>query len=117
MGGATTLMGFIGSLSLIGIGCPSLEIDGMNSAKSKNIEFNDKLSSCNSGCTCSMQRFSPICTADGSTTYFSPCHAGCLSVESSDSKNLYNITINNSLKLYNSCSCVRNNLEDISSLT
>ena len=36
---ATTFMGVIGSLSLIGIGCPSLEIEGMSSSTTRNIEL------------------------------------------------------------------------------
>ena len=113
---ATTFMGVIGSLSLIGIGCPSLEIEGMSSSTTRNIEFENSSSICNSGCICSKQRFSPICSADGSMTFFSPCHAGCLSLKASDSENVYNSSINNSLKLYKACSCVNNDLEKIESL-
>ncbi|CAG2177701.1 unnamed protein product, partial [Oppiella nova] len=32
---------------------------------------------CNEGCNCSTTIFTPICSADTSTTYFSPCFAGC----------------------------------------
>ena len=104
---ATTMMGVIGSLSLIGIGCPSLEIEGMASSNTKvNDNFNNSSNKCNSHCACSKQRFSPICSADGLTTFFSPCHAGCLEFKDSDS----------SLKLYKSCSCVNNDLQGIENL-
>lgn len=88
---ATTMMGVIGSLSMIGIGCPSLDINGMTTSSSSAIDQNSSINvstKCNSGCTCSKQRFSPICSADGSITFFSPCHAGCLSAENSFSENL-----------------------------
>ncbi|KAH9403607.1 hypothetical protein TYRP_014791 [Tyrophagus putrescentiae] len=32
---------------------------------------------CNAGCECSTNVYSPICGPDARTTYFSPCHGGC----------------------------------------
>ena len=77
---ATNIIGIIGSLSLIGIGCPSLQIYGMTSSQTEtqidSTPFLNELS-CNVGCHCSKQTFSPICSIDGSTSFFSPCYAGC----------------------------------------
>lgn len=37
---------------------------------------------CNSRCNCDDEAtFSPVCTQIGQQTYFSPCHAGCSSIE------------------------------------
>uniref|UniRef100_A0A8D9AUQ7 Solute carrier organic anion transporter family member 4C1 n=1 Tax=Cacopsylla melanoneura TaxID=428564 RepID=A0A8D9AUQ7_9HEMI len=32
---------------------------------------------CNKNCHCDSLKFLPVCSPDGSTMYFSPCHAGC----------------------------------------
>ena len=32
---------------------------------------------CNVGCSCTRRVFEPVCAADGTSTYFSPCFAGC----------------------------------------
>ncbi|CAG2102524.1 unnamed protein product [Medioppia subpectinata] len=36
---------------------------------------------CNAGCDCSTSIFTPICSADRMTTYFSPCYAGCKNID------------------------------------
>lgn len=37
---------------------------------------------CNFNCRCQNQEvFSPVCTELGQKTYFSPCHAGCMSLQ------------------------------------
>lgn len=46
---------------------------------------------CNSDCNCDNSvAFSPVCTEIGQKTYFSPCHAGCTTVQV-----LNNIKVNN----------------------
>jgi len=37
---------------------------------------NSSKSTCNFDCSCDIERFEPVCGADG-LTYFSPCYAGC----------------------------------------
>lgn len=37
------------------------------------------LSACNQNCHCQINTFNPICDIENNITYFSPCHAGCLS--------------------------------------
>ena len=32
---------------------------------------------CNADCGCPVSRMQPICSKDGVTNFFSPCHAGC----------------------------------------
>lgn len=47
-------------------------------------EFDDKLTIpyCSSHCICKDIPFMPVCTQQENVTYFSPCHAGCKTVES-----------------------------------
>ncbi|XP_037958813.1 solute carrier organic anion transporter family member 74D-like [Teleopsis dalmanni] len=50
-------------------------------------------SSCNANCSCEGVPYSPICHEPSDTTYFSPCHAGCLNWNSEE-------------KFYSNCSCL-----------
>jgi len=49
------------------IGCPMDDLIGLETGGPKG---------CVSNCSCSSERFSPVCGSDGNT-YFSACHAGC----------------------------------------
>ena len=37
--------------------------------------------SCNSDCGCPVSRMQPICSKDGVTNFYSPCHAGCTDLD------------------------------------
>jgi organic anion transporter 3A len=52
---------------------------------------------CNFGCSCDINDVQPVCGNNG-LTYFSPCHAGCTSLLSSDN--------------YTDCACVTDDLAD-----
>ena len=110
----TTVMGIIGSLSLLVIGCPSLDIHGMTSTLDDTggtQHFpNRTISKCDDGCVCNKQRFSPICSADGSITYFSPCHAGCSDMKEININPVTELQLDKSVKIYRKCSCVKNNI-------
>ncbi|XP_054158014.1 solute carrier organic anion transporter family member 74D-like [Oppia nitens] len=54
---------------------------------------------CNSGCGCSNRVYQPICSSDGLNTYFSPCYAGCKSVD-----------ITTDPITFGDCNCVQNSL-------
>lgn len=41
-------------------------------------------SSCNSDCHCDQVKYKPVCDFNSSITYFSPCHAGCSTWNSTD---------------------------------
>jgi hypothetical protein len=59
--------------------------------------------SCNFGCSCDINDVQPVCGNNG-LTYFSPCHAGCTSLLSSDN--------------YTNCACVTDNFgeDDVSEM-
>ncbi|CAG2122632.1 unnamed protein product, partial [Medioppia subpectinata] len=74
------------------IGCPPLTLP---STLTINNQF--LLSArCNMGCDCTTSVFTPICGSDKSTTYFSPCYAGCH-------------TIDRVAKKVSGCSCIKGN--------
>nr|XP_046917445.1 solute carrier organic anion transporter family member 74D-like [Dermatophagoides farinae] len=55
------------------LGCDPLKIDGHYDSMGR-FALN---APCNQHCSCTVSSFSPVCGADGRTTYFSPCYAGC----------------------------------------
>lgn len=83
--GTFCLMGII---SYAFIGCAESE-------KSISI-YQQSTMPCNQDCHCDFVKYSPVCGSD-SLTYISACHAGC-----SD------ISFKNSTKIFDDCSCVKN---------
>merc|ERR1719420_1330912 len=76
-------------------GCDNIKMAGttmpyFTSNASEPFQIN-LTASCNFGCECDMNDVQPVCGANG-LTYFSPCHAGCTSLLSSDN--------------YTNCACV-----------
>uniref|UniRef100_A0AAY4E360 Solute carrier organic anion transporter family member n=1 Tax=Denticeps clupeoides TaxID=299321 RepID=A0AAY4E360_9TELE len=57
--------------------------------------------SCNAGCHCVKELYNPVCGADG-VMYYSPCHAGCSTMNQTHSYN--------SKQLFTGCSCVVGNV-------
>ncbi|KAG1664053.1 Solute carrier organic anion transporter family member 4C1 [Nymphon striatum] len=45
--------------------------------------------SCMEDCRCTNQVFSPVCYSENTTTYFSPCHAGCSTSYFDDKKRVF----------------------------
>ncbi|CAG2104430.1 unnamed protein product [Medioppia subpectinata] len=73
------------------IGCPPLQLPHTLTVNSK-FTLN---AVCNDGCNCTTSVFTPICSADRVTTYFSPCYAGCT-------------TINRATQTMSGCECIGN---------
>jgi len=76
------------------LGCNNVAMAGATMPYSRNSSENFQINltdSCNFGCECDMNDVQPVCGANG-LTYFSPCHAGCTSLLSSDN--------------YTNCACV-----------
>lgn len=70
------------------LGCDNLKMAGttipyFNSTQPFQVNLT---SSCNFGCECSINDVEPVCGNNG-LTYFSPCHAGCTSILSSNYTN------------------------------
>ena len=67
LAGWAVLTGILGTAALVVFGflaCPRLEVA-------------DLAADCSAACGCGEVEFSPTCSMDGRTLYFSPCHAGC----------------------------------------
>ncbi|KAI9532584.1 Solute carrier organic anion transporter member 4A1 [Dissostichus eleginoides] len=68
----------------------------------RNSSLEDTLTvGCNAGCGCVREVYNPVCGADG-VMYYSPCHAGCSSVNHTD-----RLT---GKQVYSGCSCVVGNV-------
>ncbi|XP_076046946.1 solute carrier organic anion transporter family member 74D-like isoform X2 [Oratosquilla oratoria] len=114
-----TLFSTASMVLLMFIGCPKINIHGpaigktnwMNSlaiwnSSSSNVRTNvNTTGMCWSDCGC-VGRFVPVCSKDGSTTFYSPCYAGCTSVNSSASP-----------EEYTNCKCISNDTDFSASTT
>ncbi|XP_014246027.1 solute carrier organic anion transporter family member 1C1-like isoform X1 [Cimex lectularius] len=89
----TELIDVIGHISFAYIGCFKEDFHG-----SYNDEGSwDLIKSCNSNCSCSTNmQYTPVCSYDNKTTFYSPCHAGCLTSTIAD----------NGAKIFSNCSCI-----------
>ncbi|KAM9855444.1 solute carrier organic anion transporter family member 4A1 [Aulostomus maculatus] len=56
---------------------------------------------CNAGCGCVRELYNPVCGADG-VMYYSPCHAGCSSINGTEPST--------GKQMYSGCSCVVGNV-------
>uniref|UniRef100_A0A8C3G503 Solute carrier organic anion transporter family member n=1 Tax=Cyclopterus lumpus TaxID=8103 RepID=A0A8C3G503_CYCLU len=56
---------------------------------------------CNAGCSCVTELYNPVCGADG-VMYYSPCHAGCSSINHTERST--------GKQVYSGCSCVVGNV-------
>uniref|UniRef100_A0A8C6P2E2 Solute carrier organic anion transporter family member n=1 Tax=Nothobranchius furzeri TaxID=105023 RepID=A0A8C6P2E2_NOTFU len=56
---------------------------------------------CNSACSCIRELYNPVCGSDG-VMYYSPCHAGCTSVNHTE--------LSMGKQVYSGCSCVGGNV-------
>ncbi|XP_063604186.1 solute carrier organic anion transporter family member 74D-like [Penaeus indicus] len=83
-----TLFVCAGFASLMFIGCPKLKVVGPVEGS--------PLPGCSSNCGCS-DRFSPMCSEDQTTLFYSPCYAGCTAIDTSVSP-----------IVYSNCSCIAN---------
>lgn len=59
---------------------------------------------CDLNCGCSRSEYSPVCSVDGGTVFFSPCQAGC-----KNSTLVYNEITKKQVRYYFDCSCVEAN--------
>ncbi|XP_069506856.1 solute carrier organic anion transporter family member 4A1 isoform X2 [Ambystoma mexicanum] len=88
--------------------CPTMSVAGITAPYpgSDLVEHSQHLTaSCNAGCNCSNEVYSPVCGTDN-IMYYSPCHAGCTAMY---------INPDSGLKTYHNCSCIAGNLSRVSS--
>ncbi|XP_063955020.1 solute carrier organic anion transporter family member 4A1-like [Lytechinus pictus] len=57
--------------------CPQARIAGVTTAYSNGSSLLDLTSPCNQACSCSVDKFKPVCMEETGLSFFSPCHAGC----------------------------------------
>ncbi|KAJ9590579.1 hypothetical protein L9F63_016348, partial [Diploptera punctata] len=70
-------------------------IDDLHGEKNTDGSWN-LTAECNMDCECGLRiNYSPVCSLDRSTTFYSPCHAGCTTVE-----------VINGTKTFGNCSCI-----------
>lgn len=86
------IISVLGIISYAFLGCPASDNHG---ALLSNGEIATQ-QSCNADCTCDYVKYSPVCSEDRTTTFISPCHAGC-----------HQQQYNNGTKIYTDCACVK----------
>lgn len=80
----------IGHASYAFLGCPAENLFGHWEQNEWSMQ-----DTCNEICSCPPTiKYTPLCSQDGSTLFYSPCHAGCLSG-----------SFDQSLQVYQNCSC------------
>ncbi|XP_078507736.1 solute carrier organic anion transporter family member 4A1 [Lissotriton helveticus] len=85
------------------IHCPNMPVAGITASYDGSVQTEGSLqltASCNAGCNCSKEIYSPVCGTDN-IMYYSPCHAGCSGVH---------IHHAGGLKTYHNCSCIGDNV-------
>ncbi len=107
MAGFCVLGSFSALLAFVTISftkCPSLHIDGPLGSAPLSQEYMEIYGDCNANCKCAEVAYHPVCSQDGVSVFFSPCHAGC---------KLSNLTEDwsgrgrSKQNLYWDCSCVK----------
>ncbi|XP_042874771.1 solute carrier organic anion transporter family member 74D-like isoform X2 [Penaeus japonicus] len=83
-----TLLFVCSYVSLMFIGCPKLQIIGPVAGSA--------IPDCSSNCGCS-EKYSPVCSEDQTTLFYSPCFAGCTAAN-----------VSSSPIVYSNCRCVTN---------
>ncbi|VVC39928.1 Organic anion transporter polypeptide OATP,Kazal domain,Major facilitator superfamily domain [Cinara cedri] len=85
-------MEVLGNLAYVTLGCIPDDLHGQwNDDKTWNLTME-----CNAGCNCEQSMsYNPICSFDQSTTFYSPCFAGCAQT-----------IINDAVKSYSNCTCI-----------
>ncbi|XP_063238716.1 solute carrier organic anion transporter family member 74D-like [Bacillus rossius redtenbacheri] len=87
------LLHVAGSLSLIFLGCKANGVYGVDIFRG-TANFQNE---CNDMCDCQNVKYQPVCYAEKSITFFSPCHIGC--------KSNY-LDTNGSVVYFTNCTCI-----------
>ena len=68
----------------------SISINLLFFSLSTEVETVDLGHYCHDHCNCTTSTYDPVCGSDG-IQYFTPCHGGCMSMESDDEGNEVNL--------------------------
>ncbi|XP_030630459.1 solute carrier organic anion transporter family member 1C1 [Chanos chanos] len=94
----TSIMAYLLLLLQFGTKCDNVKVAGLtvtyNGTPAVSHEEHTLFSECNQDCSCSVNEWDPVCSANG-ITYMSPCFAGCTS-STGQGKNT----------VFHNCSCV-----------
>uniref|UniRef100_A0A3Q1GZJ5 Solute carrier organic anion transporter family member n=1 Tax=Anabas testudineus TaxID=64144 RepID=A0A3Q1GZJ5_ANATE len=82
------------------IHCPNVPMAGVTAPYHSSLEESLTVR-CNAGCSCNRELYNPVCGADG-VMYYSPCHAGCKSINHTEPST--------GKQVYSGCSCVVGNV-------
>ncbi|GFT22265.1 solute carrier organic anion transporter family member 4A1 [Nephila pilipes] len=96
----------LGLFISIFLGCDRIMMPGTTANKDETLNLYNE---CNAGCGCTRKVFEPVCGADGVSTYFSPCFAGCPNMTGVIST-LIQPTIDtlSNATIFSDCKCVTN---------
>ncbi|XP_064473133.1 solute carrier organic anion transporter family member 74D-like isoform X1 [Ornithodoros turicata] len=83
----------VGFVAMMFIGCDNPVISGVSAAANTTSSLT---TACNVNCDCTTQIYEPVCSSDGTTSFFSACYAGCTSVGLTEANKT----------MYTDCSCV-----------
>ncbi|XP_067348736.1 solute carrier organic anion transporter family member 2B1 isoform X1 [Channa argus] len=84
------LLCLFSSLPMLFIGCSTQNVSGVFSRSASTVSL------CNPNCLCPEAAFNPVCGSDG-MEFRSPCHAGCMTVETN---------VDGKVTNYTNCRCV-----------
>jgi len=84
-------------LAILWARCDVTPLDGMTHGPNSDI-----VNSCNAGCSCPSQFYTPVCDPVEKVQYFSACHAGC----QTETRQMEDLT----LIIYEHCNCLGRNV-------
>lgn len=87
-----SVISVLGIISYAFLGCPASDNHGAQLPSGELATEQE----CNMDCECDYVKYTPVCSEDGTTTFISPCHAGCREQQ-----------YNNGSKIFTDCSCVK----------
>ncbi|GFR12858.1 solute carrier organic anion transporter family member 5A1 [Trichonephila clavata] len=96
----------LGLFVSIFLGCDRIMMPGTTVNEDQTLNLYNE---CNAGCGCTRRVFEPVCGADGVSTFFSPCFAGCPNMTGVTSTLIQpTISTLSNTTIFSDCKCVTN---------